>query len=224
MPKRAVREVAHAALTNHRIVRRSDEPYPEEAFRLTTASLPDLIHVSAIPGRDPATVPALTLLQAYQTLASSNHREYGVAYVKLLDQLAQPKPSNPIVLAALAQKAMAAETPEARSKAIEYLSRAIQLGSTSPNDYLMLGHVLSRSGRIPEAVDILRKGSALFPYVTEFYQSLAADLMSMGKYSVAVETIKKGLETSPGDTTLNILLKKSRGVLLPSVNSGATVP
>ena len=66
MPKRDVKEVEHAALTNHRIVRRTDEPYPEEAFRLTTPSLPDLIHVSAIPGRDPATVPPLTLLQAYQ--------------------------------------------------------------------------------------------------------------------------------------------------------------
>jgi predicted CXXCH cytochrome family protein len=224
MPKRVVKEVEHAALANHRIIRRSDEPYPEEAFRLTTASLPDLIHVSAIPGRDPATVPALTLLQAYQTLSSSNHREYEEAYVKLLDQLAQPEPSNAIVLAALAQKAMAAETPEARSNAIGYLSRAIQLGSTSPNDYLLLGHVLSRSGRIPEAIDILRKGSALFPYVTEFYQSMAADLMSMRKYSAAVETIKKGLETFPGDATLKILLKKSERVLLPSVNSGATVP
>ena len=224
MPKRVVKEVAHAALTNHRIVRRSDEPYPEEAFRLTTTSLPDLIHVSAIPGRDPATVPALTLLQAYQTLSSSNHREYEAAYAKLLDRLAQPEPSNAIVLAALAQKAMAAKTPEARTKAIGYLSRAIQLGSSSPNDYFMLGDLLSRSGRMPEAIDILRKGSVLFPYVAEFYQSMAADLISAGKYSQAVETIKKGLETFPGDATLKILLKKSERVLLPSVNSGATVP
>ena len=218
MPKRAVKEVQHAALTNHRIIRRSDEPYPEEAFGLTTASLPDLIHVSAIPGRDPAAVPALTLLQAYQILSSSNHREYEGAYVKLLNKLAQPEPNNAIVLAALAQKAMAVETPEARSKAIGYLSRAIQLGAPSPNVYLMLGHVLARSGRTPEAIDILKKGSALFPYMTEFYQSMAVDQMSIGKYSDAVQSIKKGLEIFPGDTALKNLLKKSQRVLLPPIN------
>ncbi|MFN8008805.1 MAG: hypothetical protein U0V70_17625 [Terriglobia bacterium] len=224
MPKRAVKEVQHAALTNHRIIKRSDEPYPEEAFQLTTASLSDLIHVSAIPGQDPAAIPKITLLQAYQILSSSNHREYEAAYVKLLDQLAQPEPSNAIVLAALAQKGIATGTPDSRSKAIGYLSRAIQLGSTSPNDYLLLGHVLSRAGRNPEAIDTLKKGRELFPYVAEFYQSLAASCMSLGKYSDAVKIIKQGLEANPGDETLLTLLKKSQRVLLPAVNPGATAP
>jgi tetratricopeptide (TPR) repeat protein len=225
MPKRDVQEIAHAVLTNHRIVRRPDEPYPEDAFQLGQPSLSNLIHVSAIPGQDPAAVPPLTLLQAYRTLSLSHDSEYEESYTRVLRQLGRSEPDNPVVLGALAEKVMIAETPQARFQAIRYLSRAIQLGSTSPNDYLMLGDLLARSDRMSEAIDILSKGSTLFPYGAEFYQSLAVDLMSAGRHSEAVETIKKGLSICPGDTTLRVLLTKSERDQPPSpATSSSTVP
>ena len=223
MPKRDLQEIAHAALTNHRIVRRADEPYPEEAFRLTTAALPDLIHVSAIPGRDRAAVPPLTLLQAYRTLSLKKYEEFEGSYAALLDRLAESEPDNSVVLAALAQRAAASQTPR-RPEAIRFLSRAIQLGSTHPNDYLLLGDLLARSDRIAEGLAVLEKGMLLAPYAKEFFQSKAQGFIAMGKNSDAVDTIKKGLELFPGDPTLNLLLKKSEQAPVPSDGSRNKLP
>jgi hypothetical protein len=43
MPKQNLTLISHSVLTNHRIVAREDEPYPEAAFRETTPALPDLV-------------------------------------------------------------------------------------------------------------------------------------------------------------------------------------
>jgi len=224
MPKRDLQEIAHAALTNHRIVRRADEPYPEEAFRLTTPALPELIHVSAIPGRDRAAVPPLTLLQAYRTLCLNKYEEFEGPYARLLDRLAESEPDNSVVLAALAQRAAASQTPQTRSEAIRYLSRAIQLGSTHPNDYLLLADLLVRSGRVAEGLAVLEKGMLLAPYAKEFFQSKAQCFIAMGRNSDAVDTIKKGLALFPGDATLNLLLKKPEQALVPSDRSRNKLP
>jgi tetratricopeptide (TPR) repeat protein len=221
MPKRDLKEIAHAALTNHRIVRRADEPYPEEAFRLTTPDLPNLIHVSAIPRRDAALVPPLTILQAYRTLSLSKYEEFEEPYARLLNQMAESEPENPVVLAAVAQRVTASQTPHTRAEAIGYLSRAIQLGSTHPNDYLLLADLLARSDRVSESIAVLEKGMLFAPYAKEFFQSKAHCFISMGKHSDAVATIKKGLELFPGDTALNILLKKAERTLVPSDGSKA---
>lgn len=209
MPKRDLKEIAHAALTNHRIVRRPDEPYPEEAFRLTTPALTDLVHVSAIPGRDAAPVPLLTLLQAYRTLCLNKYEEFEEPYARVLHQLAQSEPDDSEVLTSLAQKVTVSQTPQARSDAIRYLSRAIQRGSTNPNDYLLLGDLLARSGQSSEGIVVLDKGMLLAPYVKQFFQSKAQCLTSLGRYSDAIVTINKGLELFPGDTHLNALLARS---------------
>ena len=43
MPKRDVTVISHSVLTNHRIVAQAEEPFPEVAFHMTTAQLPDLV-------------------------------------------------------------------------------------------------------------------------------------------------------------------------------------
>jgi tetratricopeptide (TPR) repeat protein len=213
MPKRSLQEIQHAALTNHRIVRNPKEPYPEEAFRLTTPLLPNLIHVSAIPSRAAATVPPLTLLQAYRTLSLTSHPEFEDPYARLLNQLAQSQSDNPIVLAGLAQKLSASQTQQTRSDAIRHLSRAIQLGSTSPNDYLLLADLLARSNQTSNAIEILKRGISLAPYVSELYQSLAHHYIALGEHANALDTTKKALQLFPGDTTLNALRKKAERAL-----------
>ena len=51
MPKREVQVIAHAVLTNHRIVAQAEEPYPDAAFHMTTPQMPDLVHLTEIPGQ-----------------------------------------------------------------------------------------------------------------------------------------------------------------------------
>jgi len=72
MPKRDVKEISHSMLTNHRIIRESGEPYPASAFHMTTPALPDLVHLSAIPGRKGVPLPSITLLQAYGQLVGAH--------------------------------------------------------------------------------------------------------------------------------------------------------
>jgi len=220
MPKRELKEIEHAALTNHRIVKRADQPYPDVAFRLTTAELPDLIHVSAAPAHK-AIVPPVTLLQAYGSLSLTHDPGYKIPYEKLLEQLSQSHPNNLIVLSAVGQKLAASQSPEAKSEAVRQLSRAIQLGSSSPNDYLLLGDLLTRADRVSEGIEVLKKGASMFPSVKEFYQPLADHLMKIGKYSDAANSIQRGLELFPGDTALYALLNKAQQVLLPAAPNGS---
>ena len=46
MPQRDIRVISHTTATNHRIVTRPDEPFPDETFAQTTAAMPDLIHLN----------------------------------------------------------------------------------------------------------------------------------------------------------------------------------
>ena len=98
MPKRDVRVISHSVLTNHRIVAEADQPFPDSAFHMNTPQLPDLIHLSAIPGRqDPPT--ELTLLQAYGQVMLS-HPEYRQRYWELAKKLEATEPENIFVLEA----------------------------------------------------------------------------------------------------------------------------
>jgi hypothetical protein len=87
MPKRPALTVSHAALTDHRILRTPDEPYPDSAFR---ESLPGtgLIHVNAVPGK-PDSVPGPSLLKAYRQEIIRSHLEYKDYYFALLDRLSE---------------------------------------------------------------------------------------------------------------------------------------
>jgi hypothetical protein len=86
MKKRDVQEISHSSITNHRILARPEEPFPEIAFNQTTASLPDLIHLNPAPGRKDTTPPPLVLLQAYGEL-SEKYPEYMPRYFAVLDEL-----------------------------------------------------------------------------------------------------------------------------------------
>ena len=59
-------------LTNHRIVAQAEEPYPDAAFHMTSPQLPDLVHLTAIPGKRGESISPLLLLQAYGQLMTPN--------------------------------------------------------------------------------------------------------------------------------------------------------
>jgi len=207
MVQRNLKEISHGVLADHRIIAFEGEPYPEIAFRQTTAGLPDLVRLTAIPGGRSDALPLLTLLEAYQQLASTNPEAYQERQVAVLNQLAKTESNNPLVLSALAQNVLRERSPRSETEAMRYLARAVELGSTNPTDYLRLGDLLARFGQTSDSVEILQRGIRLAPYNGFLYRSLALRYIAMGKYSQAAETAKQAFQVVPEDATIRMLLK-----------------
>ena len=209
MPKRDVKVIAHSALTNHRIIADDGEAYPEEAFHLTSPAAPDLIHLTAVPGRkDP--IPLTTLLQTYDELMASAPG-YRQQYLALLGQLAKSQPDNIAVLEALARGAIEQGDSEGDSAAIQYLSHAIELGSRSPRDFQALAALLVRGGRSSDAIELLRRAIQVAPYDSELYIWLANAYVAGQKRSQAAETLKRAEQIFPQETAIRSNLERIEG-------------
>jgi len=165
---------------------------------MNTAQLPDLVHLSAIPGRQNSP-DQLTLLQAYgQTMLS--HPEYRQRYWALAKQLEATFPDNVFVLEALADWALQQKTREGVTAGIRYLDRAVKRGSTNPADLQQLGNLLLASRQGAEAVINLQKAISLFPYDPELYRSLASGYILSQKRVEACEVLEKALQLFPLDS------------------------
>ena len=210
MLKRDV-NIPHTDVTDHRIVARGGEPLPEEAFHRTTPQLPDFIHVDSVPGAEDALVPPLTLLQAYRKiLLGGSNPVYGKRYSALAYELVRTEPNDPAVLSALAQEESENGTTEGRTKAISYLEQAIKLGSTVPDDYLMLAELLERSARLNDSVSLLRNAISHDPYESVYYRALARRCLRYARFQDVVEITREGLQLFPEDS----LLRKAQAVAL----------
>jgi hypothetical protein len=220
MPKREVTVISHSVLTNHRIVADADEPFPEVAFHMNTAQLPDLVHLSAVPGRkDPP--DELTLLQAYGQVMLS-HPEYRQRYWALAKQLEATLPENVFVLEALADWALQQKTREGAATAIRYLDGAVKRGSTNPADFQQLGNLLLASGRETEAVSNFQKAISLFPFDPESYRSLASSYISWQKKIEACEVLGRALQLFPIDPGIRKLSRDCEPEK-PQTSGGSTV-
>ena len=200
--------------TSHRIVKYEGEPLPAE---VTQEALPDpetgLLLVNKIPGSPKAEVPPLVLLQAYQSVfvRSPNRTDIGRRYDALLDRLAKSDPDNILVLAALAKRQLAKGSSEGNSAAVSYLSKAIEKGSRSPQDYVTLAELLYRSGQHLQAITILRRAVSLFPYIPNSYDDLSMYYLSIGDDANAEDTVKKGLSLFPSDSNLLAVQRRLEG-------------
>jgi tetratricopeptide repeat protein len=213
MPKRTVTTITHAALTEHRILTRPDEPYPQEAFEPGESSAPGLLHLTAGPGSHTTNTSAITLFQAYAGLVHDGHSEFKTQANEMLDRLAHEAPGSPVVLSALARRAVGAGSPEAMDKAMRDFAGAIQAGA-SAEDYLLLAGLHGKKKQNAEAIAVLQKGLRANPYVREFPESLAVEYMALGQYREASEVIRKGLDLFPDDVALRVLQKKVRAATL----------
>jgi len=206
MPKRDVKVISHSVLTNHRIVRTPQEPFPDIAFKMTMSPLPDLIHLSAEPGKS-ATVPPLTLLQAYRQVMLS-HPEYRPRYWKLAQELEKTEPNQVAVLQGLADLSLQQRTPEGLNAAIAYLNPALQRGSTQPADFEQLAKMLIATHQESRAVELLRQGIELVPYDEELYRLLGRTYLSLRKQTEACQVLKNANESFPQDDAIRELLKQ----------------
>jgi hypothetical protein len=207
MPKRQVQTIAHAVLTNHRIVAQAEEPYPDAAFHMTSPQTLDLVHLTAIPGKNGEAVSPLLLLQAYGQLMIPNP-EYRGRYFALAKQLESTNPNNVDVLEALAALALEQKDDE---KAIRCLDSAVKKGSTSPQTFEQLANLLVRTKRFPEAVNLLEPGIKLLPFDSLLYRFLAFSYLSFGRTEEARRLLGQAVETFPQDRALRQLLKDAGG-------------
>lgn len=214
MPKRGVPVIAHAVLTNHRIVAQAEEPYPDAAFHMATPEMPDLVHLSAIPGKRDDPVSPMIRLQAYGQLMIPNP-DYRGRYFALAKQLKAVDSANVDVLEALAALSIEQKNDEA---AIRYLDRAVQHGATSPQTYEQLASLLVQLGRHQEAVDVLERGIKQLPYDAMLYRLLGSSYLSLHKNSEAAALLQQAVQIFPQDGTLRKLLKDSEGTV-PSRNA-----
>ena len=198
MPQRPALTVSHSSLTDHRILRTANEPYPRSAF---TASLPGsgFIHVNAVPGAADS-VPPLALLKGYREELMRGNLEYRPRYFALLDRLAKSGESDPFVLSALAQKA---GSDGDLQRALRFASEAVQPEGGVDSDYLLLETLLARSGQTQASIDALRKGLTLAPYSNALYGDLAVRELAAGNSESASQVIQRGLELFPEDPALH---------------------
>jgi hypothetical protein len=211
MPKREVQTIAHAVLTNHRIVAQAEEPYPDAAFHMTSPQTPDLVHLTAIPGKHGEALSPPLLLQAYGQLMTPNP-EYRGRYFALAKQLDSSNPNNVDVLEALAALALEQKDDE---KAIRYFDRAVKNGSTSSQTYEQLATLMVRTKRFPEAVKLLEPGIKLLPFDALLYRLLAVSYLSLDKNDEARRVLRQAVQTFPQDRALRQLLKDSGGETAP---------
>jgi hypothetical protein len=209
MPKRDVKEISHSMLTNHRIIRETGESYPDRAFHMTTPALPDLVHLSAIPGQKDVSLASTTLLQAYGQLISA-HPEYRERYFALAEKLRTSAPDDISVLEALAYGALQNRNNEGMAEAIEYLNRAINRGSTSPADFEQCGSLLMSAGREAEAADLLQRGIKLIPHDGELYRLLGSSYLSQNRIREASDVLTRASQIFPENIAIRTLLKESQ--------------
>jgi Doubled CXXCH motif (Paired_CXXCH_1) len=197
MPKRDVKVISHSVLTNHRIVAVAEEPFPEAAFHMTTAELPDLVHLSVDLAK-PHLPPPLTVLQAYAQIILA-HPEYREHYWSVAKQLEATQPENVVVLEALADWAMQKKNAEGKSLAIRYLQAAIQRGATNPPDFEQLASLLVTSHRESDALGVLQQGIQQVPYDVALYRLSARVYFSLGQNQQGCELVANATQKFPQD-------------------------
>jgi len=207
MPKRDIGVISHSSATNHRIPARVDEPFPDITFEQTTPSLRDLIHINAVPGEVDVSPPALTLLDAYGSLAG-DHPQYAAAYLKTLEQLEKSQPENSLVQAALGRRAMHNGDFQA---AADHLQQAVKLGAPQGSTYADLSEAMARLGKVEESLPMLEKAVAMDPFNPTLQKSLVVRLIKLKRYEDAKAALKHYLNVFPQDGFMRQMLTRAEG-------------
>jgi hypothetical protein len=210
MPKRDIRVISHSSVTNHRILREAGEPFPDITFQQTTPLLSDLIHLDPAPGKAEASIPPLTLLQAYGELAE-NKPEYVAPYLKTLDRLEQAEPNselnNALVQAALGRRDLKNGD---FAPAADHLRRSLELDPVQPAVAGDMADALQKLGRAEEANALLRKATDQDPFNPVLQKKLIVSYIAMQQYSEAKVALERYLKIFPQDTFMRQMLARTQ--------------
>ncbi len=208
MPKRDVVVISHSSITNHRILARPDEAFPDEAFTQTTAAMPDLIHLNAVGARGAkaAATPALARLQAYDLL-KAGRPQFAANWRTTLAELETSSPENAMVQAALGHRDLEdRRLPEA----IAHLQHSLKLDAVQPTVYVDLSEAEDLSGRAEEAIANAKKAVELDPFVAPLQKTLVFRLIAGKHYPEAEAAMEKYLEKFPEDDFMRKMLAMAR--------------
>lgn len=194
MPRRPASESPHTTLTNHRILARPGEPWPDQAFALTTPELPNLIHLNRVPGKKDE-IPPLTLLDAFHEL-SQRRPEYQLPYAQQLAALESSAPDNAEVQNQLGYRDLQNGDLE---KAVDHLKRAIQLDPNDATNFLYLSQALELMDDQEASLAALGKAAALEPLTPALQKKYVQRLFEAGKLQQATTELEKYLSVYPED-------------------------
>jgi hypothetical protein len=211
MPKRDIQTISHSTATNHRIVARPDEPFPDVTFSQTTAALPDLIRLNPslnpAPGEEAVPLPLLTLFQAYGELSASKP-EYVAPYLKVLGQLEKTQPNEPLVQAALGRRDI--KNGDYRSAA-GHLQAALKNGPPVATTYSDLADALAHLGQTMDALPLIEKSIELDPFNPVTRKMLVVRLVETKQYDKAHEALQQYNEKFPQDDFMRQMLARAEG-------------
>jgi Flp pilus assembly protein TadD len=205
MPKREVGVILHSSVTSHRIMAQPDEPLPEAAFHQTTSALPDLIHLSALPGQKEAAPPRLTLLMAYGELMDKAP-EYRARYLAMLSELEHSQPENALVQASLGRRDL---FDKKVSEAAAHLQHALEIGPAQATTYADLAEAQVQLGQETQAISSLEKAVELDPFNAVFQKKLVLRFIEMKQYPQAQVALERYVQTFPQDSFMREMLKRA---------------
>ena len=211
MPKRDIGVISHSSATNHRILARPDEPFPDITFQQTIPSLPDLIHLNPAPGKKDMPPPLLTLLDAYGELAA-NRPECVAPYLKVLDKLEQTQPENEMVQAALGRRELKKGNFQA---AADHLQQALKLGTPQATTYADLSEAMANLNQTQDSLPLLEKAISMDPFNPVMQKTLVVRLIQLKQYAGAETALRHYLEVFPQDSFMRQMLARAEGKNLP---------
>ena len=207
MPKRDIQVISHSSATNHRIVATPDEPFPDLAFQQTSAQRTDLIHLDPAPGEKNFQLPSLTLLQAYGELAE-HQPEFVALYLKILNQLEESEPNDPLVQAALGRRDLKNGD---YSGAASHLRRALESPKPVATTYADLADALAHMGQGEDALPLLEKAIELDPFNPLPRKMQVVRLIEAKQFVKAHEALRQYLSIFPQDDFMRQMLARAEG-------------
>ena len=211
MPKRDIQVISHSSATNHRIIARPDEPFPDITFHQAAAAMPDLIDLDPAPGKEAAALPDLTLLEAYGELAA-NRPQYVGSYLQVLARLEKSEPDNAMVQASVGRRELKAGN---FASAAEHLQRALALSPLQATTCADLADALTHLDRKDDAVTWLDKSIQLDPFNPFTQRTLVVRLIDLKQYARARAALERYVQVFPQDAFMRRMLEKARAQPVP---------
>jgi tetratricopeptide (TPR) repeat protein len=205
MPLRSIRVISHSSATNHRIVRTPDEPFPDQTFNQTTATMPDLIELNPLGARGAGALapPALIRLQVYALLKAEGKMQFVQPWLKTLAELEASNPENAIVQASAGHRDL---DDHRYAEAISHLEHSLRLNPSQALVYVDLSAAQDQSGKHAEAILSARKAVALEPFNPGIRKTLIYQLIQDKQYEQVEAEMEKYLQIFPEDDRMREML------------------
>jgi hypothetical protein len=207
MPRKGVAGIPHSDDTNHRIVRRVGQPYPDYAFEQSDPDLPGLVCIDRRAEDATQPIPPVVKLLAYNEAMLAKRPGMARYYLELLEQLRKSAPDEPLVLVSLGRKAL---SDGDHAKAVQYLTRALEKGADYDSTFLDLSEALAKMGQIEESAKVLEQGVAAWPFSPEIQQALVLRYMALDRVGQARDALERYVTLFPEDAIGREALERAK--------------